>query len=60
MWLSGNQAKMRQGLIERHGQHVIDWLEGPHEAKKYTIDDLRQIRDDYRMRLRQAKKRPSE
>ena len=60
MWLSGNQAKMRQGLIERHGQHVIDWLEGPHEPKKYTIDDLRQIRDDYRMRLRQAKRCPQE
>jgi hypothetical protein len=40
----------------RIGQAALDWLEGPHDAKKYTIEDLRKIRDDYRMRLRQAKK----
>jgi len=56
---SGNLTEYRINLIGRIGQEALDWLEGPHEPKKYTIDDLRQIRDEYRMRLRQAKKIPA-
>ena len=53
---SGHLTEYRINLLKKIGQEALDWLEGPHEPKKYTIDDLRQIRDDYRMRLRQAKK----
>jgi len=55
-WRSGHLTEYRINLLKKIGQEALDWLEGPHEPKKYSIDDLRQIRDDYRMRLRQAKK----
>ena len=57
---SGNLTEYRINLLKRIGQQALDWLEGPHDAKKYTIEDLRQIRDEYRLKLRQAKKSPSE
>lgn len=50
--LSGNIVGYRQGLIERIGAEKVAWLEGPHEPKKYTADELRSIRDEYRRRVR--------
>lgn len=41
--LSGNQVKYRFGLIERYGVEYVEWLEGPHEPKKTTIDDCKAI-----------------
>lgn len=55
---SGNLIEYRINLLARIGERNLDWLEGPHDPMKYTIDDLRKIRDDYRLRLRQAKKYP--
>lgn len=54
--LSGNQVKFRLGLIARHGVELVDWLEGPHEPKRYTIDELKTIRDEYRARLRELQR----
>lgn len=54
--LSGNQINYRKGLIQRCGIELVEWLEGPHEPAKYTIDDLRALRDGYREKLRQIKK----
>lgn len=59
-WLSGNQQAYRSRLIERIGIDKVEWIEGPHEPAKLSRDDLVKIRDDYRMRLRQAKKYPTE
>ena len=44
---SGNVFEYRIGLIARIGQANVDWLEGPHESKHYSIDDLKQIKADY-------------
>ena len=44
---SGNAVEYRIGLIARIGQDAVDWLEGHHEARHYSIDDLKQIRADY-------------
>lgn len=38
--LSGNLVEYRKGLIVRYGQELVDWLEGPHEPKHYSRDDL--------------------
>ena len=57
---SGNVVEYRINLLKKIGQEALDWLEGPHDPKKYTIDELRQIRDDYRFRLRSAKKESTE
>lgn len=45
---SGNIAYYRFNLIAKIGIERVEWLEGPHEPKKYTIDDLRGIREKYR------------
>ena len=51
-YLSGNLIEYRKALIHRIGLERVEWLEGPHEPKKYTVDDLWAIRDDYRARLK--------
>lgn len=53
MHLSGNiyghgkTKGYRAGLIEVYGQDYVDWLDGPHKAKNYTCDQLREIRAYY-------------
>lgn len=44
-------------LIERFGQGLVDWLNGPHELPHYRRDDLIRIRDEYRNKCRELKKR---
>ena len=54
--LSGNAVGYRIRLIRRIGQDKVDWLEGPHEPKRYTIDDLKAIKTEYRAKVRELKK----
>lgn len=53
--LSGNQLEYRKGLISRYGQEYVDWLEGPHESMKPTIDDLKQIKSHYIKKLKELR-----
>lgn len=53
--LSGNIVEYRLALIRRIGQERVDWIEGPHEAKRYTIDDLKAIKAEYRAKIKQLK-----
>lgn len=57
---SGNIVNYRIELRKRIGQDMLDWLEGPHEAKRYTIDDLKAIKDHYRAKVREMKKSTQE
>lgn len=50
--LSGNLVRYRQNLLAKIGPDKLDWLEGPHEPKRYTISDLKQIEADYKAKLR--------
>ena len=56
MRLHGNQAAYRAQLVREIGLERVEWLEGPHPAKKYTADELRAIRDLYRAKLRELVK----
>lgn len=49
---SGNLVEYRINLISRIGLDAVEWLEGPHEPKKYTIDDLKEIEKEYREKLK--------
>lgn len=53
---SGNIVEYRINLIQRIGQEAVDWLEGPHEPKKYTIDDLKHIIAHYRRKNRELER----
>lgn len=46
-YLSGNLINYRINLLAKIGQEGIDYLEGPHQPKKYTIDDIKAIKAHY-------------
>lgn len=52
--LSGNIAGYRPRLIDKIGIELVEWLEGPHEQKKYTCDQLRDLRAYYAKLTRQG------
>ena len=54
--LSGNIVNYRIELVKRIGAEAVEWLEGPHEAKKYTVDELKAMTADYRAKTRELKK----
>jgi len=40
-------------LLDRIGDERLARLEGPHPARKYTIEDLKQIRATYRRKAKE-------
>jgi hypothetical protein len=48
--LHGNLISYRKMLLERIGIEKLEWLEGPHKPKKYTIDELKIIIKEYRIK----------
>lgn len=57
--LHGNIVLYRLELIRRIGQEAVEFLEGPHEPAKFSIDELRCIRDGYRLMTKQAISQPA-
>jgi hypothetical protein len=53
---SGNVVEYRISLVKRIGSDKVEWLEGPHEPKRYDIEDLKTIKAEYRALLRDLKK----
>lgn len=53
---SGDLLNYRVELINRIGLELVEWLEGPHEPRKYTIDDLKAIKAEYRAKVRELKR----
>ena len=53
--LSGNAVEYRIRLVKRIGADQVAFLEGPHQARKYTIDDLKAIKAEYRAKIKQLK-----
>jgi hypothetical protein len=53
---SGNIVGYRPRLLGKIGCHNLAWLEGPHEAKRYTIEDLKTITAEYRAKTRELRK----
>jgi len=45
----------RERLIQKIGQERVDRLEGPHEARRYTIEELKGIKALYRAKAKQLK-----
>lgn len=55
-WGSGRAVDYRIGLIARIGLEAVDDLEADQSVRKWTIDELKEIRDEYRTRLRELQK----
>lgn len=54
--LSGNIVNYRIELVKRIGAEEVEWLEGPHEAKKYTVEELKAMTADYRAKTKELKR----
>jgi len=50
---SGNILEYRINLIKKIGLDKVEWLEGKHEAKHYTIEDIKAIKLLYRDKAKQ-------
>ena len=55
-FLSGNAVQYRQGLIERIGLQAVEELEADNTVKKWSIDDLKQIKELYKNKLKEMQK----
>lgn len=53
---SGDIVNYRLELVKRIGADKVDWLEGPHEAQRHTIEQLQAIKAKYRAMTRELKK----
>lgn len=50
--LSGNLINYRVNLIKRIGLDKVEWIEGKHEPKKYTIDEVKAIKSMYKTKIK--------
>lgn len=53
---SGNAIEYRINLVKRIGAKAVEWLEGSHEPKRYTIEDLVRMKAEFRAQLRAMQK----
>ncbi|MFJ7312929.1 recombination protein NinG [Pseudomonas sp. NPDC098747] len=54
--LSGNLVNYRLSLLQLIGPEKVDWLEGPHQACKHTVEEIKAIKADCRAKTRELKK----
>ncbi len=54
--LSGNAVEYRIRLVLRIGAEKVAWLEGPHPARKYTVEEIKAIKADFRAKTREVKR----
>ena len=47
----------RERLIQKIGKERVDRLEGPHEPKRYTVEDLKAVKAEYRAKTKELKGR---
>ncbi|MGY2337955.1 recombination protein NinG [Pseudomonas sp. SDO5532_S415] len=55
--LSGNAVEYRIRLVQRIGAEKVAWIEGPHQARKYTVEEIKDIKAHYRALIRELKGR---
>ena len=53
---SGNIVEYRINLVKKNGVEKVEWLEGYHEPKKYTIEQIKEIRAKYQLKLKELKR----
>ncbi len=55
--MSGNIVEYRINLVKKIGVEAVEWLEGPHEPAKLTIEDIKAITAKYRALVRELKRK---
>lgn len=54
---SGDIVNYRKNLYQRIGEPKLEWLEGPHEPKRYRIEDCKRIIATYKAKIKALKDR---
>lgn len=54
---SGDIVNYRINLVAKIGAEAVEWLEGPHEPQKLTVDEIKAITAKYRAMVRELKGR---
>lgn len=54
-WGAGRAVDYRIGLIERIGREAVEALEADQAPRKYSIDDLKAIKSEYKKKLKDLK-----
>lgn len=54
-WGAGRAVDYRIGLIKRIGLAAVDALESDNEPRKYSIDELKEIKEHYKKKLKELK-----
>ncbi|MHA6160988.1 recombination protein NinG [Pseudomonas sichuanensis] len=54
--LSGNAVEYRIRLVKRIGVDQVEFLEGPHQPQRLTIEDLQAIKALYRQKLKDLRR----
>lgn len=47
-------AQYRENLVQRIGEELVAWIEGPHKPLKLTIDELKALKAYYKQRTKEA------
>ena len=55
-WGAGRAVDYRVGLVNRIGLEAVEALESDNRIHKWTVEELRSIRDHYRAKLKEMKK----
>lgn len=50
-YLHGNYIDYRINLIKKIGIEKVEWLEGFHEPNRYTIDELKELKEYYKQKV---------
>lgn len=53
--LSGNQLEYRKGLAARYGQDYVSAVETPMPTRKYTVDELIELKAFYKAKLKEMR-----
>lgn len=53
--LSGNLTEYRKALCHKLGSVVVEWLEGPHPTQNLTHEDIRDIKQYYKSKIKGLK-----
>lgn len=54
---SGDIVNYRIELVKRIGTEAVEWLEGPHEPKRYTVEQLKAMTAEYRAKTRELREK---
>lgn len=51
----GAIIEYRKGLIKKYGIEIVEWLEGPHDATKLSVPEIKEKIQEYKEKIKQLK-----